>query len=116
MQDNLIQYYKNVGFDYEKVFALKKDIFEKLEKENMQNISDAKELLVDEKSKVLYDSIIAYRKGEAKSPCPDLSEVQYFPSDINFLKNTKKLNFIDCGACGGDSIIQAFKSHKNINF
>ncbi|BAF73081.1 FkbM family methyltransferase [Sulfurovum sp. NBC37-1] len=79
-----------------------------------KEILDAYNKLEDTHSKILFQNIIEYRlKKELKHiQSPQNVHTQYIPLDINI--NYPKLNFIDCGAYDGDTIIHFIKNNIDI--
>jgi FkbM family methyltransferase len=78
-----------------------------------KHIEDARTLWKDEKSRILYDSIINFRltRDYTKLLDPEIDK-QYFPDDVPAWNYP--LNLIDCGAFDGDTIREIVK--KNIQF
>lgn len=60
----------------------------------------------DEKSNILYESIVKFRlsKNYRDLIMKDSLKEQYFPKDIENLFEEKSIRFIDCGAFDGDTI------------
>lgn len=86
-------------------------------KKNHNRVLAVKNLLADEKSKKVFDSVIEYRTGFVPIPKELFSENnQYFVNEIiNFCDQEV---FIDCGAYTGDTIQQFINKsrRKNINY
>lgn len=73
---------------------------------DIHKIKEIKYVFCDKKSKKIYDSIVKFRitKNYYDLVEKDLTELQYFPNDINNYYNKEKIRFIDCGAYDGDTI------------
>lgn len=71
---------------------------------NEGSISEARALLADERSRIVYDSVLKYRREGAlkDSPKPDAFSELYAPADVPFL--TEQMRVVDAGAFDGDSI------------
>jgi len=70
---------------------------------NAEKIDQVYQILSDQKSRTLFNSIINFRKNPDLSILPDIElHPQYIPDDIEI--NFSKINFVDCGAYTGDTI------------
>ena len=92
-------------------YASNKD--EMLDYKKLQGV---RELLNDEKSKLLLDNIISFREKLTPNvyPTPDL-ESQYFPEDIDLFKKIGKIRFVDGGAFVGDTVSESILEFKKLN-
>ncbi|WP_027589423.1 FkbM family methyltransferase [Pseudomonas sp. RL] len=70
--------------------------------QHASRITSLREILVDEASKVLLDSIVRYRTLGDPRCLPPVADNQYFPTDLPCLP--EPLRFIDCGAYIGDTV------------
>jgi len=82
---------------------------------NLEKINQFKELLSDIKSKEILDEIVMLRKTLDAKFYIEPSGIEYFPSDIPILNDTKEINFVDCGAYTGDTIEELMKQTSNVN-
>jgi len=76
---------------------------------NKEDINKVRDLLYDDESKKVYDSVIEYRcTGNKKCliSCPDM----YFPKDIFPLTNDEV--FVDCGSFDGDSVFEFIRQTR----
>jgi len=83
---------------------------------NDKKLLEVKKLLKDDKSKQLLEQIINLRKTLDNKYYVEPAGVEYFPDDVPILKNLNTINFIDCGAYIGDSILELFKHSSNVGF
>jgi len=84
-----------------------------LNKHMSNNMNAARSLLSDEMSKSIFDAILEFRKTFDYSKINDCySNDMYLPECIlSEVKNRKKINIVDCGACFGD-LIDLFKRNN----
>ncbi len=79
-------------------------------------LKNVKELLKDDKSRKLLDSVLQFR--EELTPerylIPDL-EPQYFPRDIDLFEHIDRIRFIDGGAFIGDTLSESITEFKKVN-
>ena len=82
--------------------------------EYSQKIYDIYSLLHDDTSKILLENVLEYRLQRKLNiiQSPQNVKTQYFPEDISI--DYPNLNFIDCGAFDGDTILKIV--HKKIPF
>jgi FkbM family methyltransferase len=76
---------------------------------NKDSINMVRDLLYDDKSRAVYDSVIEYRcNGDKKSIMP--STGMYFPKDIISLSKSEV--FVDCGAFSGDTVFEFIRKTR----
>jgi FkbM family methyltransferase len=91
---------------------LVEDVKSMLDVEKLKLVS---EILVDEKSKMLLEKIIALRSTLDVKHYITPTDTEYFPSDIPILQNLNSINFVDCGAYTGDSVEELLKQTINVS-
>jgi FkbM family methyltransferase len=73
-------------------------------------------LLKDEKSIQLLKQIILLRETLDNNYYITPEGIEYFPEDIPMFENLDDVNFIDCGAYIGDTIVELLQQTQNVNY
>jgi len=81
----------------------------KYTEDNRDSIKKVRDMLFDEKSRKVYDSVIEYRCTGNKR-CIIHSPDMYFPKDI--FKLSKEEVFVDCGSFSGDTIFEFIRQTR----